>query len=200
MNDERSAAIYLIGQGTYYRPRLIEVQYYRIVRHLSLIAEKKQFRVLKTYVDPNARYGGSGSPGFDDLPNLWELCEAIKRGEYRTVFVDLELGIASRGMDSIDRAIEDAGANVVNVNLDTKTVDEAYAERVIPGGHHLPSHASDFIAFFPHLAADIGRILIDEFGRDDHKTIKDRLELLRQLHPIRGESYDYKVSPSWWEK
>src|SRR5678815_4075645 len=136
MNDERSAAIYLIGQGTYYRPRLIEVQYYRIVRHLNLIAKKEQYRVMKKYLDLNDRYDGSDFPGFSELPNLWELCEAIRRGEYRTVFVDLELGVHSRGMDAIDRTMREAGANVVNVNLDTKAIHEAYAERVVPGGHH----------------------------------------------------------------
>jgi hypothetical protein len=72
--------------------------------------------------------------------------------------------------------------------------------RVIPGGFHLPSHASDFIAFFPHATADIGRILIDKFRWEKRKTIEARLELLDLKRPVSGESYEKKLSPAWWEK
>ncbi len=199
MSDERSSVIYLVGQGTYFRPRLLEVQYYRIVRHLQLVSEdeQKRFHVKSKYIGIHARHASSDFPCYSELPQLVVLCEAIKRGEYRTVFIDLDL---HGGMEAIERALKEAGADVVNVSLDSTAVREAYSRRVLPGGDRLPYDASDFIAFFPHLTADIVKLLMKKFGRPDHNTIEDRLELLRGDRPIRGQGYANRLSPPWWEK
>ncbi len=198
MTDEQSTAIYLVGQGTYYRPRLLEVQHNRISRYLRLVGTTQpgRFCVKSTYVDLHARFQSSDSPSLSDFPQLVMLCEAIKRGDYGTVLIDLEF---HRGMGAIEWTIKEAGAKVVNVSHDAKIVHEAYSKRVVPGADSHPSDASDFIAFFPHAAADIGEILIGERGRDDHKGPRERLERLLDCHPTAAESYSIHLCPPWWE-
>jgi hypothetical protein len=198
MTNEQSTAIYLVGQGTYYRPRLLEVQHNRISRYLRLVAttEPERFRVKNTYVDLHARFQSSDSPILSDFPQLVMLCEAIKRGDYSNVLIDLEF---HRGMGAIEWTIKEAGAKVINVSHDAEIVHEAYSKRVVPSADSHPSDASDFIAFFPHAAADIGQILNSELGREDHKGLRERLERLVARHPTAAESYSIHLCPPWWE-
>jgi hypothetical protein len=186
------AAIYLVGQGTYYRPRLIEVQYYRIVRYLELTDE--EFMLGRcAFVDLNPRLGRFEIPSHQDLPQLVTLCDAIRRGEYETVLVDLQ-----ESVNIIESAFSEAGARVINVFTEKTVLERAFRKRLGVGAN-FHSDTTDFVTFFPNYAADIGYELTSGLGPLDH-ALSHRLDVvLASARPNAGHNYASPLLPLWRE-
>jgi hypothetical protein len=196
MSDERDAAIYLVGQGTYYRPRLLEVQYYRIIRYLELLKREDQerFWIRKTFVDLNPRYGKSEPLSYEDIPQLTNLCDAVKRGDFRFILIDLEHAGA---MGAIEHELTKSGAQVINIFYDKTVLRDAFSRQFSVSRADLHSDASDFVTFFPKMAGDIGDILTDNLLTDDLASLKTRLHDLHGQRPTAGHNYSGRLLPIW---
>lgn len=197
MSEELNAAIYLVGQGTYYSPRLIEVQFYQIIRYMQLVEGKGQeyFHVKKTLVDLNPRCWRSDPPSYEDLPQLNSLCDAVKRGEFSTIFIDL---VHEGAMGSIERELIKSGAHVINVFYDKTVLRDAFSKR-FGVSRELHSDVSDFVTFFPNIAGDIGEILAENIKADKHDSLKRRVDILQKEQARAGQCYDHHLLPFWQE-
>lgn len=155
-------AMYLVGQGPYRQPRLIEVQYLRLQRYISALEE-----VLKEglYVDDDDAYIDINYPREDmslqHLPGLARLLEQISSGKYRIVLVDLEIGqpFAPYKHMPILNTLRSTGVRVYNCFYD----DEEALRNQLTQRFGISRNEvwrfldewEDFVALFPALTAHI---------------------------------------------
>jgi hypothetical protein len=166
----RKAAIYLIGHGPKREPRPVELQYMRISRYIGMLQEAGSGCINishEPYVDLNMqRYE---SPGLaDHFPQFEALLRAVQTKDYEVVFTDI---IEIR--DPRDTAyynwiryrLDAAGARVENVtNEEEECLKNYFAERFGPETgflSHYVNDGSDFLGFFPAMAASILSAVIE---------------------------------------
>lgn len=168
MSDSKSA-IYLIGHGPYREPRLIELQYLRILRFLRELGSKLGYTAFETHTFIELNFPRTEQHGFcpEEQPQLAALIARIKAGEFQHVFIDLEEQRDARqpSLFFVRRCLELAGATVVNVDDRESEVVQAIIDRegkLNKPFYFPPLGASDFVNFFPALAARIAESVVEE--------------------------------------
>lgn len=191
-------AIYLCGHGALREPRIIELQYLRILRYLNALEEKieKLINVEEVFVDVNF----PRSSYTEGLYNLKRLTLEIKEKKIEAVILDicLESGYQTYRYDSIIWELEKAGAKVYNCYYDD---EEALLAKLRNGygskvqGYHLPTDSEEFFTLFPTLSSRIISDAIEDYKKDKEEASIDhvyrRIQFLREAKPYSGGSYPW---------
>jgi hypothetical protein len=206
------AAIYLAGHGSYSKPRLIELQYRRILRYREALAGRyeKGRSAPTVFIDFRLPRFGMGHVGLDAVPGFRKLCNAVRRHRHTIVYVDLDdskEGLTPDYETAFVRALlEKAGAKVLNAFSD----DEDAFKRDLKKrcGQHARDYevteSSDIVCFFPSLASEITATALrrELQGIDDGQLlrVKDRVEALKRLRPYAGGRHPFiedRLSAEW---
>ena len=114
----RKSAIYLIGHGPYREPRLVELQYLRILRYRNALGAKLDcsFERGEVFIDLNYPRDDYS----DDFSELDRLTDALTKGDFDVVFVDIEIGgpFHPNRLQPIINRLEHTGASVVRQTVD----------------------------------------------------------------------------------
>lgn len=146
------SATYLVGHGPYRQPRLIELQFLRILRYRNVLKDESEPHI---FIDLN--FPRSSDPlRPNELPEFERLHEAVKAKQYGAVYVDLEIGSGFKPYEFmfVPHLLEAAGAKVFNAFYDDGDVLEAALKQRYGDHAHADEvdDASDFINFFPAYA------------------------------------------------
>ncbi len=205
-SQRRTAAMYLIGQGTYFRPHLIELQYYRILRYCQLVDKSRPGELAEyidgVYVDLFPRTGRRDTLYLDQLSQFCALLEAVKRGSFQQVLTDIQ-GTDPRGLsyNGIQWELEKAGAQVINISHEDKTLHDELEVRFGKAAYRVhQNETTDFVAFFPTLAGDIGEVLLHGYDIDrksDNPAIDALQPRIRVLRNSRAGAGVGNCWPMW---
>ena len=170
---ENASAIYLVGHGSFQEPRLIELQYRRIIRYMEAL-DGKSGGSPDIFMDLNIRRS-------DELRNLSELRQRMN--DYTRIFIDIQ----DSRFDSVLQVVCDAladGPKILNASDDGGVLDrkvtETYGENAHAGDI---TDGSDFTCFFPTLASNV---LEAALRQETTPSILKCIESLRALQPYRG--------------
>src|SRR6266849_8706336 len=156
-------AMYLAGHGSFTRPRLIELQYRRITRYREALAGhfEKGHSVPSVFIDFRLPRFGMGQVNLDEVSGFKKLRNAVRRGQYKLVYIDLDdsnEGLTPDYESAFVRLLlEKAGAKVLNAFSD----DEGAFKRALQdrcGAYardYEVTDGSDIVCFFPSLASDV---------------------------------------------
>lgn len=187
MSDTRNeaSAIYLVGHGSFQQPRLIELQYRRIMRYIEA-RQDNTAGSFDVFVDFNCPRDGR-TRTLDQLPNLCALSE--RTNDYTRVFIDIE----ASGFDNVSvlvhEALEGRGSKLLNVFYDVEDVMDQKLKSMYGKNARADylTDGSDFTCFFPNLVAEVlEAALRQEIIADNPSSIWKRISSLRALRPYRG--------------
>lgn len=169
MHSTRSA-IYLVGHGPYRQPRLIELQYLRILRYRGLLHDDGN---ADLFIDLN--FPRSSDPlKRRELPEFARLHEAVKATQYSAVYVDLEIGSGFKPYEFmfVPQLLEAEGAKVFNAFYDDGDVLEAALKQRYGDHAHADEvdDASDFINFFPACAGIVVERSLRELENQENRS------------------------------
>jgi hypothetical protein len=207
-SEPKRTAAYLVGHGSKANPRLIELQYQRIIRYHRAFVH--QFGVNDqepaVYLDLRLPRVIVGAQEAAEIPGFAELCRQVEAHKIDVVYLDLDEAYPEA--PSIRSWLIDLGATVLNACTD----DKGAFERELQKQHGKNAHAyevteaSDFINFFPSLASDvIGRGLSRELEESTDKAVlkvRNRVNDLKKTSPYSGGKVPF-VEPrltSEWTK
>jgi hypothetical protein len=213
--SNRETAIYLAGHGSYSRPRLIELQYRRIVRYREALAGRYEegHSVPNIFIDFRLPRFGMGQIDLAEVPDFKKLLNAVRRHYYKFVYIDLDetrQGLTPDYESAFVRALlEKAGAKVLNAFSDD---DDAFKRGLkVRCGENARDYevndSSDVVCFFPSLASEITatalrRELQDPDARESGqlRRIDERIEALKRLRPYAGGGRPFiedRLSSEW---
>ncbi len=187
--SNQETAIYLAGHGSQTRPRLIELQYRRIVRYREALAgryEKGQ-SVPNVFIDFRLPRFAMGQVDLAEGPGFTP--------DYESAFVRALL--------------EKAGAKVLNTfSDDDDAFKRALKDRCGENARDYEvNDSSDIVCFFPSLASEITatalrRELQDPDARESGqlRRIDQRIEALKRLRPYNGGRHPFiedRLSSEW---
>jgi hypothetical protein len=191
------AAIYLAGHGSYIRPRLIDLQYQRILRYRELLRDQVALSISDRHVFIDLRLPkfAMGEIYLQDVPAFERLLQKVKANEFQIVLVDLDEG--SQGVESafVREALESTGARVLNVFTDDGMVfDSALKARFGPLARDEDvTDSSDIVCFFPSLTSEVLSTALHRELEDSHveesgnlRRVAQRIEWLRTHRPYTG--------------
>jgi hypothetical protein len=194
-------AIYLAGHGSKTRPRLIDLQYQRVLRyHRALLRQDAINRAFPAvFIDIRLPAFGMGHVTLNDVPRFVDLHREVENRRYDTVFMDVD-EIPPRPTPDFESAfirslLESAGAKVLNAFTDDGgAFRQELKERYGPNARDDDvTDSSDFVCFFPSLASEItstvlSRELQISMSRQSDEThrIYDRIQGLKRLRPYSG--------------
>lgn len=213
MNDERLAnAIYLAGHGAKTKPRLIELQYQRILRYRRAFINQFQSRQKPPaiFLDLRLPHFGMGAYDLDDVPGFKALLEESQRQKFSFIYIDID-DTPDRTPDHesefVRELLEKAGAVVLNVfSDDKKAFSRELKDRCGENAKVFEvTEDSDFVNFFPSLASDIiARALEREWELNQvGETILKRIDYLKGLRPYSGGGVPFvenRLSSRWRKK
>ncbi len=163
------AALYLFGHGPYREPRIIEMQYLRILRYCEALEEKLRIKIdiKEIYVDINF----PRTEDLEKLINLQALLNDIKKQKIDTVIIDICEGDSfyQNKYTPIIWAMRRVGAKVFNCYYDNE--DALLAKLIKYYGvnvhsYMLPDDGDEFVELFPALAAEVTyKVLEDRLSR-----------------------------------
>ncbi len=184
-----ATAIYLVGHGPLREPRLIELQYNRIIRYWGALGEEAG-SAPDVFTDLNYPRSSSGPQGPEELPAFTKLLDRVRVKAYGLVLMDLQDGsFESDALMFIRPSLEQAGARVLNVFYDDeRALEQALKKRWGKGAlvDDL-TDGSDLVCFFPGLASEITTAsLRRELETGDLQPIKQRIDFLKKLRPYAG--------------
>jgi hypothetical protein len=197
------SAFYLISHGPYRQPRVIELQYFRILRYRRALESRinREFQGGRAFVDLNYPRVEVLESIEHELPNLWRLLEAVRERRYEAVFMDLRVDedFRPRRYAFIKELLERAGAEVFNAYYDDGGAIAGLLEkRYGPEGRHAvpQGHEDDFVAFFPALAGEVALEALKEEWYDEpssgsswfESSVARRLRNLREENPYNSSS------------
>lgn len=198
----QASAIYLVGHGSFQQPRLIELQYRRIVRYIEA-REDDTDGVPDIFVDFNCPRDGR-TRTLDQLPNLCTLSEHVN--EYARIFMDIEDSDFDNVSVLVREALEGRGTKVLNAFYD----DEKVLDRKLKSDYGKNARTddltdgSDFTCFFPSLAANVlEAALRQEIIANNPPSIWERISSLKTLRPYRGGKKPFiedRLSLEWKER
>ena len=215
MIDKRPArtAMYLAGHGTKTKPRLIELQYQRILRYRRALLHqfRQQQKLPVVFIDLQLPRYGMGKYDLDEVPTFRSLYEQAQNHDFDIVYIDLDEpspGLTPDYESAFVRSLlEDAGATVLNSFSDDRAalgreVRERCGENAKP---FEITDDSDFVLFFPSLASDITARAL---SREIHKSweqelvrpILTRIEALKNERPYSGGGIPFvepRLSADW---
>jgi|GEM_PF-5258876 len=203
---DTSPAIYLVGQGTYFRPRPIEVQFHRILRFTQLEGQKDTwFDARALFIDLSPRIWRSQRPDFErEYPEFLQLLNYIKQKKCKTVFVDFDTSTTNPIAGillSMESALLESDTRVINCYW--KTLDYQQEHSTWPFSEK--GDACDFITFFPNLTADICEIVMHDPQTDTEKgsaleKLRHRIKSLHQEQANRSTGNKWPLLPWWVDK
>jgi hypothetical protein len=208
-------AFYLAGHGSYSRPRLIELQYWRIRRYREAFGKRyeSRFSAPAIFIDFHLPKFGMGNVDLSEVQGFEKLIDAIQAKQHRLVYVDLD--DTKQGLTPdyeagfVREKLEKAGAKVLNAFTDDEDAfKRALKERCGEGARDYEvTDDSDFVCFFPSLASDItGAALRRELQEPEDDESKDlrrinkRIEGLKRLRPYSGGGRPFiedRLSSEW---
>lgn len=220
MNEtEIGAAIYLAGHGSKSKPRLIELQYQRIMRYRRALLNRWADISRTTpavFLDLQLPPFGMGHVDFDRVPGFLKLYEEVKLHRYGVVLIDLDEvrpGLTPDYESAFVRfMLETAGASVLNAFTDDRgAFTQELKDRCGQNAREYEvTDGSDFINFFPSLASDVIAsalyreldVPIDRYS-PELQRINDRVENLKRLRPYAGGGNPFvesRLSADWRRK
>ena len=196
-------AIYLAGHGSKTKPRLIDLQYQRVLRYRRALLRQDAININRAFpvvfIDIRLPAFGMGHVTLNDVPRFVELHREIKNQLYDTVFMDVDEVPPWLTPDFesafIRSLLESAGAKVLNAFTDDNgAFQQELIERCGPNARDDDvTDSSDFLCFFPSLACEItstalSRELQIPMARQSEEThrIYERIEGLKRLRPYSG--------------
>lgn len=200
-------AIYLCGQGPYREPYPIEVQHLRIIRYLPFLekALDRIIEVVQVETDLNWPRNNGYMVSCDEyMPSgLRRLAEQIRAGAINMVLMNYWSDSWGPSLEGHEGVLRRAGATIINVahdpfNLCRQAVKARYGDSAdIHYDHH-----TDFITFFPTLAASIAEWSLTgtecQTGEGYHpQKVERRLSTLREQRPYPGGEQNFY--PFWME-
>ena len=205
-------AIYLAGHGSYSKPRLIELQYRRILRYHEALAGRyeKSHAAPTVFIDFRLPRFGIGQVNLSEVPGFRKLRNAVLKHQYTLVYIDLDdskEGLTPDYETAFVRALlEKSGAKVLNAFSD----DEEAFKRDLKKrcGPHAREYevtdSSDIVGFFPSLASEITatalRRELQALDDEQLSRVKGRIEALKRLRPYAGGGHPFiedRLSAEW---
>jgi hypothetical protein len=182
------SAIYLVGHGPYRQPRLIEMQYLRILRYRNLLKDESEPHI---FIDLN--FPRSSDPlRPNELPEFARLQEAVKAKQYSAVYVDLEIGSGFKPYEFmfVPQLLEAAGAKVFNALYDDGDVLEAALKQRYGDHAHADEvdDASDFINFFPAYAGIVVERSLRELENQENRSNPVLEKIYRHVENLKKDS------------
>jgi hypothetical protein len=122
--SEPGTPFYLAGHGSYLKPRLIGLQYRRILRYREAFAGRyEKHRAAPTvFIDFHLPRFGLGQVNLNDVPAFKRLRSAVVKGRYNLVYIDLDdskEGLTPDYETEFARSVlEKSGAKVLNAFSD----------------------------------------------------------------------------------
>jgi hypothetical protein len=194
-------AIYLAGHGSKTKPRLIDLQYQRVLRYRRALLRQDAININRAlpvvFIDIRLPAFGMGHVTLNDVPRFVELHREVENRRYDTVFMDVD-EIPPRPTPDFESAfirslLESAGAKVLNAFTDDDgAFEQELKERCGPNARDDDvTDSSDFVCFFPSLASEIistalGRELQIPRQSEETHRIYERIEGLKRLRPYSG--------------
>ncbi len=214
-NGEVGTAIYLAGHGSKIKPRLIELQYQRILRYRrAFLKRDKASRMTPVvFIDLRLPSYGMGQVNLDDVPQFKRLLDEVQNGRFGIVYMDLDEvrpGLTPDYESAFIRSmLEAAGVTVLNSFTDDRGVfAEELKDRCGPKARDYEvTDASDVVTFFPSLASDVTaaslrtelQVPMDRFTQE-LQHISNRIEGLKRLRPYSGGGVPFieeRLSSEW---
>jgi hypothetical protein len=194
-------AFYLAGHGSFTRPRLIELQYWRICRYREAFGSRyeERHRDPAIFIDFRLPRFGMGNVDLSQVPNFEKLLNGVREKLYNLVFVDLDDTRQRLTPDYesgfVRDLLEQAGARVLNAFTDDKgAFERAVKERCGQSARpHEVTDESDFVCFFPSLTSGIAEAALsrelqepEDQDSKNLRRISNRIEDLKRLRPYSG--------------
>jgi hypothetical protein len=210
MNDERVAtAIYLAGHGSKTKPRLIELQYQRILRYRRAFINQFQSRQKPPaiFLDLQLPRFGMGLFDLEDIPGFKALYEESQSQKFTFIYIDID-DTPNRTPDHesefVRELLEKIGAVVLNAFTDEKKAfSREVKDRCGEGAKVFEvTEDSDFVNFFPSLASDITARALEketELNQVGERVLK-RIDDLKRLRPYSGGGVPFvenRLSARW---
>jgi hypothetical protein len=195
MNENTiGTALYLAGHGSKTRPRLIDLQYQRVLRYRRALlrqdAINRAFPVV--FIDIRLPAFGMGHVTLNDVPRFVDLHREVENRRYDTVFMDVD-EVPPRPTPDFESAfirslLESAGAKVLNAFTDDNgAFRQELKERGGPNARDDDvTDSSDFVCFFPSLASEITSTALSrelQIPSEETHRIYDRIQGLKRLRP-----------------
>lgn len=215
MNETIGTAMYLAGHGSKTKPRLIDLQYQRILRYrralLSRYEINRSFPVA--FIDLRLPSFGAGHVTLNEVPRFVELMREVEDHRYDTVFMDVDEvrpGLTPDHESAFIRTLlEAAGATVLNAYTDDKGAFlQELKERFGPSARDDDvTDSSDFVGFFPSLAGDVTSVALRRELQVSEQPptierINARIDALCNLRPYAGGGIPFIEDrlPLEWQK
>lgn len=198
MTETIGTAMYLAGHGSKTKPRLIDLQYQRILRYRRALLGRcdinRSFPVA--FIDLRLPSFGAGHVTMNDVPRFVELHREVEKHRYDTVFMDIDEvrpGLTPDHESAFIRTLlEAAGATVLNAYSDDKgafrqELRERFGRSATDDD---VTDSSDFVGFFPSLAGEITAVALRRelqvSGQPAIEGINIRIDALQRLRPYAG--------------
>ena len=192
-------AIYLAGHGSKTKPRLIDLQYQRVLRYRRALLRQDAVNINRAFpvvfIDIRLPAFGMGHVTLNDVPRFVDLHREVENRRYDTVFMDVD-EIPPRPTPDFEFAfirslLEDAGAKVLNAFTDDGgAFRQELTERCGPNARDDDvTDSSDFVCFFPSLASEITATALSrelQIPSEEIHRIYERVQGLKRLRPYSG--------------
>jgi len=215
MKLEVGTAMYLAGHGSKTKPRLIELQYQRIMRYRRALLSR--FDISRAapavFLDLRLPAFGMGSVDLEEVPGFKRLLEKVQNHQYGVVYIDLEEvrpGFTPDYESAFVRSIlENAGAMVLNAFTDDRgAFEKELRDRCGQNAREYEvTDSSDVVNFFPSLASEITASALRrelEVPMDcvsqELRRIYHRIDGLKRLRPYSGGGIPFiedRLSGEW---
>jgi len=125
---EFATAIYLAGHGSKTKPRLVELQYQRILRYRRALISRSDIShaAPDVFIDFRLPAFGMGSVDLEQVPGFRRLHQEVQNHRYSVVYIDLDEarpGLTPDYESAFVRSmLETAGASVFNAFTDDRAV------------------------------------------------------------------------------
>jgi hypothetical protein len=208
-------AIYLAGHGKKTNPRLLELQYQRILRYRRAVLKRHNVNGATpiVFIDLRLPAFGMGHVDLGEVPQFKRLHEEVQKHRCELVYIDLDEAGSGRMADYesafVRSLLEAAGATVLNAFTDDR---DAFAQELQDRcGENARewdvTDGSDMVNFFPSLASDIAvnalRKELDlpaDRQSQEFQRIYGRIDALKQQRPYSGGGVPFvedRLSADW---
>lgn len=192
--------MYLARQGPLREPKLLEVQYQRLIRYIDCLRDQCDGSIHIVLLAVDFNHPTSSSPDPDHFPEFARVEKAASSGEIEAVFGDFAQYDGFSSFEWIERTLARHGIPLIDGGVDEGGfVAEEVKNRFGVTGEYQPSEAEDLLAFFPGLADRV----IYEFLDESERANPDVGNVRSMLDESRRDLVDdkpYRISrlPLYW--
>jgi hypothetical protein len=208
---KKAVAFYFMTHGPLREPRLIELQYMRVLRYRNVgphYPDENPFLEPEIFIDLTRDRRDPEDRLEKRLPQLYRLLVSIVEGRIGKVYVDImEDQSPTVGYSWVIDYLQKAGAHVINIFYDEdRLFDNALKKLHGPDARwDEVNDASDFVCFFPALATEVAYQALGErwIVDSDPKELNMRLYNLRDSNPYsRGRTpfIEERLGKRWLEE